>query len=602
MIRYIFSCLSLFLCATYFQAQSLSVKAPTVVDRNEEFFRVQFVVGSSDARDFHGPSFSEFEVLSGPNVSTSSNFQMINGRTARSSSSTYTYLLAPRKTGTFTIGSAIVNLNGRTLRSKSFVIKVVSTGKNQSSISHLTQQPRSVASVQHVGTAITSKDLFITVVPNRRKVYEQEAVLLVYKVHCRSGVGLSNVMLTRKPDFQGLISQEIPVKSIQMSSESIGGRTYKTGIISQYVIFPQKTGTIAIPSLSFDCTIVQQEQFSDPLDAFFNNGMIGVKKTCQVPVTKIEVLPLPQPKPATFSGGVGKFKLSGRLLTNMPKSNDVATYRLTLSGIGNLKLIPAPKLVFPHDFDFYDAKTTYKTNVTAAGTSGDVYFDYTFVPHNVGKYELPAVNFVVFNPETHSYQTLHTDPLQLDVKKGTRSREDIQEELDLRNSDISPIKKGDATVVDIKNPFWVGSWQFYLEVLFILFLSIAFYRLMGVIVARGRDVEGSRRNRAGRSAFANLNKLAHQSLDNEVVFYGEILRILQTYLSAKYKISLSDFNTDSIRASLQRAHVDEALIQDLQTIIAVCETARFAPTSEASRQNILEQTFTMLRKFEGRKA
>ncbi|EHG24337.1 hypothetical protein HMPREF9332_00247 [Alloprevotella rava F0323] len=602
MMRYIFFAVFSLLLSTLMSAQSLVIKAPSVVDRSENYFRVQFVVGSSDVKDFRGPSFSDFEVLSGPNVSTSNSIQMINGRTTSSSSTTYTYILSPRKNGVFKIGTASVTLNGRVLHSPPSVLRVKGTASaaNMSSKS----QPSSAGqnAVQNVGSAVTTKDLFITVTPNRKRVFEQEAILLTYKIYCRLGVGLSNIMLTRKPDFKGLVSQEIPVESIQMSNELVGGKSYRAGVIYQYVIFPQKTGKVSIPSLSFDCVVAQQEQYSELLDAFFDSGMVGVKVRRQVPETNIEVLPLPKPKPANFCGGVGQFKLTSSLQTKVPRSNDVATYRLTLRGTGNLKLIPAPVLTFPTDFDSYDPKTTYHTTVTFSGTTGEVYYDYTFVPHNVGKYEIPAVDMQVFNPATQRYETLHIDALKLNVEKGVRSKEEAQEELALRKSDISPIIVGPVSACDLDSPFWVGSWFFYISSLLVLLLGFAGNKFAGRYISQVRDISGRKRDKAGRVAEQRLKALATKlQVTDSSVFYEEFSHILQEYADSKFHIAISDFNKKSIQLYLHKAGIDEAVVERFVGIVSECEYARFAPSGELSRQELLSKAFDVLNKMEIKK-
>lgn len=210
---------------------------------------------------------------------------------------------------------------------------------------------------------MTQRDLFIDVTPNRTRIREQEAVLLTYRIHVRAGVALSNTSLTQKPDFKGLISQEIPLpgNQIQTTIEHRGGATYRTGTILQYVVFPQKAGRITIPSITFDCAVLQQDHTMDLADAFFNGGgTVGVQVRRKVPEITLQVDALPQPKPANFSGAVGKFNLQGKLLTPNVRTNDVATYRITLNGLGNMKLISAPTVNFPKDFDTYDPKTNEK--------------------------------------------------------------------------------------------------------------------------------------------------------------------------------------------------------------------------------------------------
>ena len=85
-----------------------------------EPFRVQFSV-NTDASNFRPPSFSGFEVLSGPSQSSST--QIINGQFSRSLS--FTYVLRAKSVGTSTIQPASIQVDGKRLRSNSIDLRVV---------------------------------------------------------------------------------------------------------------------------------------------------------------------------------------------------------------------------------------------------------------------------------------------------------------------------------------------------------------------------------------------------------------------------------------------------------------------------------------------
>lgn len=404
------------------------------------YYRLTFTIASNDANNFTPPSLSNFEVLSGPSTSTFSNYQIINGHASHSETTTFTYILSARKSGKITIGPASIRVNGKSVHSNSVTLNA----QANHSASNGPHSPNvgTNNSVQQAGSSVTNNDLFIDVTPSRTTVHEQEAVLLTYRIHARVGVGLSNTSLTQKPDFKGLISQEIPLpgNQIQTYIEHRNGRTYRTGTILQYVVFPQTSGKLTIPSITFDCAVVQQDNTMDLADAFFNGGgTISVQVRRSVAPITLQVEALPQPRPAKFSGAVGKFNIQAQLLNKTIKTNDVATYRITLNGLGNLKLISAPQVKFPSDFDTYDAKTTDNTKATANGLHGQLTFDYTFVPRNVGDYAIPATEFVFFDTESNSYKTIRTQAITLHVEKGERSNADVDKQLALLKSDIRPL-------------------------------------------------------------------------------------------------------------------------------------------------------------------
>ena len=459
--------------------------------------------------------------------------------------------------------------------------------------SHANTQQQEGNGVQQSGSPVTQRDLFIDVTPSRTRVKEQEAVLLTYRIHSRVGVGLSNTSLMQKPDFKGLISQELPIpgNQIQTSLEHRGGTTYRTGTILQYVVFPQKSGNIVIPSITFNCAVIQQDNTMDLADLFFNGGgtmSVQVKRT--VPQITLHVDPLPSPRPTNFSGAVGKFSLNGKVLNPTVKTNDVATYRITLSGLGNLKLITAPIVEFPKDFDTYDAKTNDNTKVSANGLHGELTFDYTFVPRNVGDYTIPAVNFVYFDTSTNSYQTIHTQPIHLHVAKGERSNADVDKQLALLKSDIRPLHEADSESI-----FAWGKMGFWLLIALWIASFIGVWNFTNAWNTDRADIIGRRQRNAGKQTIKRL-RTAQSILTGKSQgdFHAAIMNALNGFIADTFNIGQSDINTESIQALLTQRGTDAILIDRLLKLIENCQYAQYAPGSSQDKQATYDEAVDVI--------
>ena len=100
---------------------------------------------------------------------------------------------------------------------------------------------------------ITDKELFITATASKTNVYEQEAILLTYKIYTQVNLtGLHGDM----PDLKGFHTQEVELPSQkQWTLEHYNGRNYNTTVYSQYVLFPQQSGKLEIPSITFEGTL-----------------------------------------------------------------------------------------------------------------------------------------------------------------------------------------------------------------------------------------------------------------------------------------------------------------------------------------------------------
>ena len=250
-------------------AQKLTADAPSHVSVGEQF-RLTYTVNTQDVSGFAvGAIPEEFEVLMGPSTSSQSSFQMINGKTTSSSSITYTYIICANKNGTFTIPAAQITADGKRISSNALKIVVSGSASQSQSNSGSRNRQSPTGQVRNAGSQISGSDLFIKVSASKRRVHEQEPILLTYKV-------FTLVSLTqlegKMPDLKGFHTQEVQLpqqKSFKV--ETINGRPYRTVTWSQYVMFPQQTGKMEIPSITFNGIVVQQDRNFDPFD-FFNGG------------------------------------------------------------------------------------------------------------------------------------------------------------------------------------------------------------------------------------------------------------------------------------------------------------------------------------------
>lgn len=560
-------------------SQSVRLQAPDVCESGTRV-RVSYVVDTQDVEDIEVGDFPGFDVLYGPSTSTQSSFQMINGKTTRSSSVTFTYLLLAKKEGEHKLPAARVKVGGKYITSSTASINVLPA------TSAATQQHGNAGKGGTSGSArnssgnIDTRDLFMTATLSKTKIYEQEAVLLTYKLYTLVNVRqLSGEM----PELNGFHCQELESKSqYSLKYEHYNGRNYGTAIWRQYVLFPQKSGKLTIPSVSFDAEVEITNTSADPFDVFFGGGSLTqmVRKTIHTPSLEVNVSPLPSPSPEGFTGAVGQFTMTGSLSPKQINANDAATLRLVVSGQGNMKLMKSPTLNAPKDFEVYTPKETDKTSITTAGVKGSVTYDYVIVPRHGGQYEIEPVNFIYFNPSSGKYETLHTDSFHLSVAKGSGvARSAVTEKEDLRviSSDIHYIKTRRAIIRTSVDDFFgtLYYWLVYvaLSLLFLIVL-VVFYRQ----VKANADFARRRAGRAGREAAKRL-KQAHKLLKNHQAnpFYDETFRALLCYAGDKLGIPMTDLTKDNLQEVMTARGVSDELIRQYIEVLESCEFARFAP-------------------------
>lgn len=546
--------------------------------------RLVFTVNSQDIKDFRAPSIKGFDVLMGPSRSQQSSIQIINGKRTSNSSTAFTYILLAGSPGTYTIPAASVEVNGEKVFSNAISIKVLPQDQNSGNSGNNGGGSASSSRSQAAGSRISANDLFITATASKTTVHEQEAILLTYKVY--TVVNLRQ-LYGKMPDLKGFHTQEVELPQQKtFTLEHYKGRNYNTTVWSQYVLFPQQTGKLEIPSITFDGVVAQQAVSDDPFDAFFNGGgHVEVKKKITTPKVVINVQPLPA-KPAGFSGAVGEFKLASSINATDVKTNDAVTIKLTLSGTGNMKLIGTPEVKFPQDFEIYDPKVTDDYKLTNSGLTGTKTFEYLAIPRHAGNFTIPAVEFTYFDLKSNSYKTLKTEAYNLKVAKGQGNADQVisdftnKESVKMLGRDIRFIKLGDSSLRP-KGDFFFGTVGYYLCYLIPLLLFVVFaviYRQKALENANVAKVKTKKANKVATRRMKLAGKLLAENKKNE--FYDEVLKALWGYISDKLSIPVSQLSKDNIEAELTNYGVQEALIAEFIGVLNECEYARYAPGNE----------------------
>ena len=570
-------------------AQTVRVKAPAVVAADEQF-TVSFTIdGEKAPKEFSWSPGDDFQLVWGPQKGTSSSIQIINGKTTRSSQTTYTYVLLPRATGRFTLAPAVANFGkDKEVASQSVTIEVVSNGAaSQAGQSSSAAAGSAAGASQAAATgSIPDKDIFLRFALSKTDVVLGEPITATLKLYQRVNIaGFENVKL---PTFNGFWSQEVQAPTnIEFHRESVDDKIYNAALIRSYVIIPQQTGTLVIEPAEMVCLVnVRRElRSSNPLDIFFQDDYQTLRKRVTSTSYKVRVSGLPGGAPAGFGGGVGNFTLSARLSKDSLKAHDAASLLVTVSGRGNVSLLEAPKIAFPPDFEVYDTKVT--ENVTAGGTQGSKTFEYPFIPRSHGDFTLGPVTYSYYDTGTRSYQTLQSQPLELSVARG-EGGESVQT---VSTTPTASLRKGvkdlgtDIRFVATRQPrlveeghFFLGSGWFWTLFLLLAAATAGTYFAVRGYAARRADVVGEKNRRATKMARARL-KQAGEFLSKNLytAFYEELHKALLGFISDKLNMDQADLNKDNIAQALLAGGVPQDQTDAFTGLLDACEFARYAP-------------------------
>jgi hypothetical protein len=585
---------------TIIAAIQIKATAPNIVEVNEQF-RLSYTINTQDVDDFNLPELNAFEVDMGPSRSSQSSVQIINGKMTKNSSITYTYILRANQEGDFTIPAATAIIDGEEHQSNSVQIKVLKATSSQQSQSG-GQAPR--MRTQSAGAQITANDLFIKASVSKKQVYEQEAVLLTYKVY--SLVNLSQLS-GGIPELEGFHVQEIDLpqqKSFTM--EEYNGKNYGVVVWRQYVLFPQKSGKLKIPKVDFDALVVQHNRNIDPFEAFFNGGssIVEVNKKITAPELTLDIQPLPETT-QQFSGAVGQFRIKSDISTTDLKANEALTLKIIVSGTGNMKLMKTPTVNFPTDFETYDAKISDKTKITKDGAVGEKLFEYIAVPRHPGLYSIPPVEFCYFDTKEKTYKTLKTESFSVNIDKSnlpvanTSTNFTQKEDVKLLASDIRYIHLGDVVMIESGQLF--GSVKY---VLCFIIPLLTFCSLLIIYRKRAKanaNISRQRNKKANKVAVKRMKRastLLNEKQKSE--FYDEVLKALWGYIADKLNIPTAELNKDIVKENLTEAGISNDDIVSLLETINECEFARFSSgnTTLENMRNVYNSATTAINKIE----
>lgn len=535
-----------------------------------ERLRIDFEM-NEDGDNFNPPDFQNFKVVGGPNQSVSHSW--VNGK--RSFSKTYSYFLAPKKQGTFTIKQATIEIDGEIYKTSPVTIVVTKA----------VDKPKDGNNADY----IASENIHLVAEVSKTNPYLNEAISVVYKLYVGRNTGVSNWREISSPKYRDFWSQNIDIKGLNVQNGQYKGEDYRYVVLKKTVLYPQKTGKLEIEPLSLDITV---EVPTNRRDIFGGRLMTQVHKTISAGSRTITVKPLPEEgKPADFTGAVGDFNFNVTTTKDKLKASESLQLKVEVTGNGNLKLFELPKISVPSSLEIYEPEHAEHVRTDLRGMRGKISDTYTIVPQFKGKYPIPNISFSYFDPKTETYKTLKSNDIVVDVLEGPTqalSNDNIaassgnKQKVIMSNDQFAFIKTNTKFVSKTPKHFFktIGFWTSLLAPLLAIPLAIVFRREKE---KRDADVFGNKIRKADRLAKKYLSE-AKKVLGNKEDFYVALEKALHNYLKAKLHIETSDFTKDKIKELLLSKNVENNVVVEFLELLENCELARYTPLSNVEMQ------------------
>jgi len=584
------------------------VSAPARVSVGERF-RLTYQV-NADVDDFSPPSFENFSVLSGPNRGQNSSIQIINGKVTQNISISYTYLLVASEEGEFTIAPATAKVKGKEYQTQPKTIRVIKGSQNQA--------PNSNNQQQAAEQGIKSDDVYVKAIIDKSNLYLGEEAVVTFRLYTK--VPISNISFDKLSSFNGFWSIALMDNNVKLQprSEIINGEEYTVADVQKSAIYPQKSGELEIDPIEITClaqvqTSRKKRSSNDPFfdsffnDPFFNNSYRNVELQLKSNPIKLNVKNLPaEGKPNFFNGAVGQYSLGSNIDAKEVNANDAITLKYTISGQGNVDLLPDLNVEFPPDFEVYDPKISTKTRKSSSGISGYKTFEYTVIPRSAGEYEIPSVQFSYFDPQQNKYKQVESDSYKIQVNKSTSSNNQnitysgsSQEDIKYIGEDIRYIFLMPFELEPFEH-FFFGSTLFFILLLIPVVLSVLIIFVYRAEKKKRGNTSLMKNKNATKVAKKRLKK-AYEFLrsKSETEFYNETSQALWGYVSDKFNIPLSELSSNTVSKKLTEKGVKQDIIQDFVETLNNCEFARFAPGDQGiMMEKVYQQGINVISEIE----
>lgn len=574
-------------------------------------FQITFDV-NAHAQDFRTPSLKGLKLVGGPNTGFSSSTSIINGKVSQSVSNTFTILVQAEKEGTANVGAASCTVDGKTVTSKPFSVKVEKADPNsnhqqqsQSGWGWGQQQQRPRQQQQQdpqPSQNIDNNTLFARASISKNSLYQGEEAIIVYKIYTQ--VPLTQFQIDKLPRNKGFWSEDLSENMTQVKqyTETYNGRQYQVAEIRRGALYPQENGTLNIAPLKTDVvaiiqTQMQRQRTGTIFDFFIDDPFFtptrnqAVVKSLTSNSISVKVKPLPD-APAGFAGGVGHFDIKAKTDLDQLHAGDAFTYSVTVSGRGNLSLLEAPTIEFPKGMEVYEPRVIDNINKGDNGLSGSRTFEWIVTPQTQGEYDMPDFDYVYFDPVSGQYITKKCNKIHIKVDKPLHNSS-AKSDVKILNSDIHHISKQTKlnNINNHKAPvlFWILTILPALAAA----LIVIFARRQQDIVSDEASMRLQRATKLARKRLRNAER--HLNDGDDERFYEEIYKALWGGIADKFNIQQSLLSSDTIRQHLSDKHVDETLQQDILATLADVDFARFAPgDSSTKKQNIYNKAMNTI--------
>lgn len=577
------------------------------------------------------------------------------------SKSIFTYVLIPTEAGKHRIEPIAVEINGKLFRTASIDVDVVEPGYNASgpasppgpgAVGPYTPAPSSLTNrssariVPPVDSTLppefqTAEEIFVKVWTDKDEVFVNQPVYATYTMYTRTSATFKG--FADEPVTTGFWVEDFPPQGLVTKREKVMGRhRYIIADIRTMALFPSEPGNLEFKpgSLKVDVEI----QKDDPFNGFYSRDIFGRRqyhpqavtievqpRVLQTAAVPIRVKDFPKEgMPEGFFGAVGQFRLEASIDASEVEEGQAITYRLKLTGEGNLNTLELPRLSDVESFKSYDSANTLNLRKDRYRVEGEKILETVLVPTRAGAYEIPAIQFSFWDPSREKYEVLSTRPFGIKVRpapgsksqppagesavalstpqvppqkaastgSGTRPGKAARPKREgFPASDLEPLRVSPGPVRIPERPFYLRRW-FAAAHLGALGLALA---VMGVfLLTRGAVNPAAGAHRLARKRLREARALLKTGKERE--FCEVLSRSIARYFAGKLRVDEGSVGSAFLETRL-RGHWSDPEIESLKKLLLDLDYNRFstAVLSVEELRKLYDEAGRLIADFERRR-
>ena len=572
------------------------------------------------------PDFPALDGFTSYSQGHSQQLSIING--SMSSTSIFSYVLIANSAGKKIIGPFEVTIGGRTYKAAPVEVDVRPDGSFSQSSSGggpVTSQGYAASPPPRAmpGANITNQDIFVKAWLDKDEVTVNEPAILTYTIYTRLSATYKG--FEKEPVLTGFWVEDFPPeKNVQKTEQIINGMRYVVADVRKIALFPTEAGVFTVDPGVLSSMVEVRER--DDFDSFFSYNIFGRRSPLApspffsqvyskpLPTDKVTLTAKALPevgKPPHFTGAVGDYKIESSLDKEEVEAGNPVTYRVRITGQGNINTVQPPVLPKMENFKIYDSSSSSNVSKKNFAVEGEKTTETVLVPKKPGSFTIPSLDFSYFDPKSNTYKEIKTQSHALIVKPSAEPEEPATV-----NTGIEPVEKSDVDFVAkdiqyIKTADEPGSFllakDFYKKpiywILNFLFLAAA---LLFTFLSMGkesdtRDLKGLRSRRSHRLARQKLkNSASLLKKGKHDEFYAEISKAVHGYFADKLNVPGRSVEFETIESRFGEAEASKKTLEETKELFHELALKRFgqAEKNDVEMKRIYEMADRVITNFE----